>query len=104
MSLEKTAGSAGASHPPVKTMFFPIWKLEEQVREQLRRGVKTPGGAEVAVAVGSSAFSYIKKYDNELIIKYVEGCVAITATAKLIGEEAKVYNVDVHNICSKVDL
>ena len=104
MSLEKNTGSAGASPPHIKDPVFSIWKLEEQVREQLRRGVRTPGGAEVAVATGSFAFTYIKKYDSELVVKYVEGCVAITATAKLAGEEAKVYNVTAHNICSRVEL
>ena len=101
MNQEKTATGASS---PIKDPVFPIWKIEEQVREQLRSGVKTLGGAVVAVAVGSSAFTYIKKYDNELVVKYVDGCVAVTASARLVGEEVKAYNVDVHNICSRVDL
>jgi hypothetical protein len=104
MSQEKTVGSAGASSPPNKDTVFQIWKLDGQVREQLLRGVKTLGGAEVAVAIRSSAFTYIKKYDKELIIKYVDGCAVVTAYAKLAGEEVKAYNVTVHNICSKVDI
>jgi hypothetical protein len=100
MSQEKHTNPAGASSPPDPQ----IWKLEEQVREQLRRGVRVLGGAVVAASVGSSAFTYIKKYDNELIIKYVDGCVAVTASVRMAGEEAKVYNVTVHNICSRVDI
>jgi hypothetical protein len=89
---------------PHKDPVFPIWKLEGQVREQLRRGVKTLSDSVVAVSVGSSAFTYVRMIGDDLVVKYVDQCVAVTASAKLVGEEAKVYNVTVHNICSKVDL
>jgi hypothetical protein len=101
MSSEKTA--VGESYP-VKDPIFSLWKIERQVAEQLRRGVRILSGAEVAVSVGSSMFTYVRRNGNELIIKYIDGCVVITAYAKLAGEEAKVYNVTAHNICSKVDL
>jgi hypothetical protein len=103
MTSKEKNKSAGEMLPH-KDPVFPIWKLEGQVREQLRRGVKTLSGSVVAVSVGSSAFTYIRKYDNDLIVKYIDGCVTVTASAKLMGEEVKVYDVAVHNICSKVDL
>jgi hypothetical protein len=98
MSQKQNTGS-----PPNEN---PVWKLEGQVREQLRRGVKVLGGAVVAVSVGSSMFTYIKKLDNELIVKYIDGCVVVTASAWLLAteEEVKVYDVSIYNICSKVDL
>lgn len=49
-------------------------------------------------------FTYVRRNADELIIKYIDGCVVITAYAKLAGEEAKVYNVTAHNICSRVEL
>jgi vacuolar-type H+-ATPase subunit E/Vma4 len=91
--------------PQTNDSFFPIWRLERQVAEQLRRGVKTIDGSTVAVSIGSSTFTYVRKIGNELVVKYVEGCVVVTASAKLAeGEEVKVYDVSVHNICSRVDI
>jgi len=101
MNQEKTATGASS---PVKDPVFPLWKIERQVAEQLRRGVKVLDGSVVAVSTGSSMFTYVRKIDNELIIKYVEGCIAVTVSAVLIGEEVKVHNVTVHNICSGVEL
>jgi len=101
MSSEKTA--VGESSP-VKDPVFPLWKIERQVAEQLRHGVKLLSGAEVAVSVGSSMFTYVRRNADELIIKYIDGCVVITVSAVLMGEEAKVYDVSVHNICSGVEL
>jgi hypothetical protein len=97
---DKSAGEMSPHKDPV----FPIWELEGQVREQLRRGVKVLGGSVVAVSVGSSSFTYVRMSADDLVVKYVDGCVAVTASAKQVEEEAKVYNVTVHNICSKVDL
>jgi hypothetical protein len=45
-----------------------------------------------------------EKFADDLVVKYVEGCVVVTASAKLLGEEAKVYDVAMHNICSEVDI
>lgn len=99
MSQEKPTGS-----PPKEDPVFPIWKMEEQIKEQLWRGVKTLGGAVVAVTVGSSTFTYIRRFDDELTVKYVDGCVVVTASAILTEEGAKVHNVSVYNICSSVDI
>jgi len=104
MSSEKTASSAGGMSPPDKDYVFPLWKIERQIAEQLRRGVKVRDGSDVAMSVGSSMFAYVRKIGDELIIKYVEGCIAVTVSAVLMGEEAKVYDVSVHNICSRVEL
>jgi len=97
-------GSAGVSPQPNKDLVFPIWRLEGRVREQLRQGVKTLSGSVVALAVSSSMFTYVRMIGNELIVKYVEGCVAVSASALLTGEEVKVYDATIHNICSGVDI
>jgi len=94
----------GMGSPGKEDLVFPIWKAEGQIKEQLHRGVKTINGSVVAVAISSSAFTYVRKIGNELVVKYVEGCVVTTASAKLAGEEVKLYDVSVHNICSRVDL
>ncbi len=85
-------------------LVFPLWKLERQVAEQLRRGVKTQSGSVVAVSVGSSMFTYVRHHGGVLVVKYIEGCVAVTASAEVAEEEVKVYDVSVHNICSRVDI
>jgi hypothetical protein len=100
MSQEKPTGSSQPNKDPV----FPIWRIEEKVREQILRGVKTSGGAEVAVSVGSSTFTYIRKIGNELTVKYIDRCAVVTATANLVGDEVKVNNVTIHNICSEADI
>jgi hypothetical protein len=104
MSQEKQHTSPAGASPLGKDPIFPIWKLEEQVREQLRRGVRTLSGAVVAASIGSSMFTYVSKTGDKLLVKYVDGCVVITAYAILMGEEVKVNNVTVHNICSRVDI
>ncbi len=104
MNSQQNIDSVGASPRPNEDPVFPMWKLERQVAEQLRRGVKTLSGSVVAVSIGSSAFTYVRRIGGDLVVKYVDGCVAVTAFAKLLGEEAKVHNVTVHNICSAVDL
>jgi len=100
---QKQNSSVGASSPPDGPV-FPIWKVERQIAEQLHRGVKTIDGSVVAVSVGSSMFTYVRHRDNVLVVKYIDGCIAVTASAEVAGEEVKVYNVSVHNICSAVDL
>ena len=102
-SQEKDSKSAGEVSPH-KDPVFPMWQLERQVAEQLRRGVRTADGSDVAISVGSSMFTYIRKVGNDLIVKYVDCCVAVSVSAKLVGEETKVYSVTMHNICSEVDL
>jgi len=102
-SQEKDSKSAGEVFPH-RDPVFPMWQLERQVAEQLRRGVRTADGSVVAISVGSSMFTFVRKVGDDLIVKYVDCCVAVSVSAKLVGEEAKVYSVTVHNICSEVDL
>jgi len=105
MTSHEKDKSPGGMPPLVENLVFPVWQLERQVAEQLRRGVKTLSGSVVAVSVGSSMFTYIRKQVNELIVKYIDGCVVVTASAWLLAEEeVKVYDVSIHNICSSVDL
>jgi len=101
-SKEKDKSAGGM--PPLENPVFPIWQLERQVAEQLRRGVRATDGSVVAISVGSSMFTFVKKVGDDLIVKYVDCCIVVSVSAKLVREEAKVYNVTVHNICSKVDL
>ena len=103
MASQENDKPAGGT-PPVENPVFPIWQLERQVAEQLRRGVRTADGSVVAISVGSSMFTFVKKVGDDLIVKYVDCCIAVSVSAKLVGEEVKVYNVTVHNICSEVDL
>jgi len=105
MASQENDKSAGGT-PPVEN---PVWQLERQVAEQLRRGVRTADGSVVAISVGSSMFTFVKKVGDDLIVKYVDCCIAVSVSAKLVGnklvkKEVKVYNVTVHNICSEVDL
>ncbi len=101
MNKEKRVGLVEGTSPLDRDL--PIWRLERQIAEQLRRGVEVNGSV-VAVSVGSSMFTYVRLIGNDLIVKYIEGCVVVTVSAKAVGEEVKVYNVAVHNICSAVDL
>ena len=106
-SHEKDKSPGGM--PPLENPVFPIWQLERQVAEQLHRGVRTTDGSVVAISVGSSMFTFVKKVGDDLIVKYVDCCIVVSASAKLVGnklvkKEVKVYDVTVHNICSKVDL
>jgi hypothetical protein len=90
---------------PIEDPISAIWKLERQVAEQLRHGVRTSDGSTVAVSVGSSMFTYVRRIGNELIVKYVGGCVVVTASARLVEEtKVQVHSVSVHNICSNVDI
>jgi hypothetical protein len=103
-SQEKAVGSVGVPSPS-KDPGFPMWRLERQVAEQLRYGVRSADGSVVAVSIGSGMFTYVRRVGSELIVKYVEGCVAVTASAKLVEEtKVQVYDVSIHNICSAVDL
>ncbi len=104
MNSQQNIDSVEASPRPNEDPVFPMWKLERQVAEQLRRGVKTLSGSVVAVSIGSSMFTYVAKHGNELVVKYVDGCVAVTASAEVVGEEVKVYDVSVRNICSSADI
>jgi hypothetical protein len=104
MSGKKHSSSTGASSPLNNDAVFSVWKLEGQVREQLRRGVKTTNGSVVALSVGSSTLTYVRIIGNELIVKYVEGCVVVSAPALLAGEEVKVYDATIYNICSGANI
>jgi len=80
-----------------------LWKLEEQIREKLKHGVRALDGSFVAV-LGSPAFTYLRYRGDMLFAKYIDGCVVVTASAEVAGEEVKVYDVSVHNICGDADI